>query len=148
MKLIDRLRDRFRDPAYRKGYVDSLTDSFLATQIKVLREQRKLTQSELADLAGVKQSQISRWESVNNASWQIRTLKNLAKALDLVLVVKFESYGNVLPDIQSLGRRSLERHSFDADPVFTRSEVEATFTVPAEIQDSVQIACREYKAAR
>lgn len=132
MKLLDRLRERFKNPEYRRAYVDSFSDSFLATQIKVLREQRKLTQHELADRAGVRQSQVSKWENANNSSWQIRTLKNLARALDLVLVVRFESFGRMVPEIESFGREALERPSFGDDPVFNSAEVEATIGVVTE----------------
>src|SRR5688572_5007648 len=98
MKIKDRLLQRFHDFAYRHAYVDEFTDAFIATQIRVLREQQKLTQTQLADKAGMKQSQVSELEDVNNRSWKVRTLKKLAWAFDLVLVVRFEPFGKVLPD--------------------------------------------------
>jgi len=66
----------------------------------------------------MKQSQISKLEDVNHSSWKISTLKKLARAFDLVLVVRFESFGKVLPDIDEFGRERLERPSFDEDPAF------------------------------
>jgi transcriptional regulator with XRE-family HTH domain len=123
MTLISRLFERFRAFGYRHSYVDSFLDSYIATQIKVLREQRKLTQAKLAQLAGMHQSQVAGLEDVNNSSWKISTLKKLARAFDLVLVVRFESFGKVLPDIDTFGRPSLERASFDDDPVFAPSVV-------------------------
>ena len=131
MTLIRRLVERFKDRAYRRSYVDSFADSYLATQIKVLREQRGLTQEQLATEVGVRQSQISRWENANNSSWQIRTLKRLGAALDLVLVVKFESFGKVLPDIESFGRSALERPSFVDDPVFNEIDQESETLEPS-----------------
>jgi transcriptional regulator with XRE-family HTH domain len=120
MKIKDRLLKRFRSPKYRHVYVDEFTDAYIATQIKVLREQRNLRQQDLADLAGMRQSQISDLEDVNNRGWKVRTLKKLAKAFDLVLVVRFEEFGKVLPDIGRLDREHLERASFGDDPVFQR----------------------------
>lgn len=124
MKIRERLLAKFHDKKYRHTYVDAFTDSYLATQIQVLREQRELNQTQLADLSGLKQSQISAFEDVNNSSWTIRTLKKLAKAFDLVLVVKFESFGKVLPDIESLNRPALQKASFNDDPVFAQQEEE------------------------
>ena len=118
MKIRDRLLKAFHSFKYRHGYVDEFTDGYIATQIKVLREQRGLNQTELGKLAGMKQSQISELENVNNRSWKVRTLKKLGKAFDLVLVVRFEEFGRVLPDIGKLDRQHLERAAFKDDPVF------------------------------
>ena len=46
MKTIkQRLLDKFHNFAYRHTYVDEFTDAYIATQIKVLREQRKWNQT-------------------------------------------------------------------------------------------------------
>lgn len=122
MTIRERLLSKFRDKRYRHGYVDTFTDAYIATQIQVLREQRGLDQTALAKLAGLHQSQVSTLEDVDNSSWTIRTLKKIAKAFDLVLVVRFESFGRVLPDIGHLDRPSLQRHSFEDDPVFSEAQ--------------------------
>lgn len=134
MKVKERLMRRFRDRRYRRAYIDAFTDASIATQIKVLREQRQLTQAALAELSGLKQSQISTFENEDNSSWTVKTLKKVAKALDLALVVKFESFGNVLPDIQGFGRSNLERESFDRDPVFSGTTVVIKTTGADEIE--------------
>lgn len=122
MTIRERLLSKFRDKKYRHTYIDTFTDAYIATQIKVLREQRKLDQTEFARLAGIHQSQVSAFEDVDNASWTVKTLKKIAKAFDLVLVVRFESFGKVLPDIGRLDRASLQRNSFDDDEVFRAPE--------------------------
>jgi transcriptional regulator with XRE-family HTH domain len=149
MTLRSKLLARFRDRGYRQAYVDSFLDAYIATQIKVLREQRELSQTELAEKARMKQSQISPMEDVNHTSWKISTLKKIAKAFDLVLVVRFESFGAVLPDIERFARESLERPSFDADAVFF--DIGASVVVqsvssahPAAIQ-AASIGCRVFQ---
>jgi transcriptional regulator with XRE-family HTH domain len=122
--------ERFADFVYRHAYIDSFVDSYLATQIKALREQRGLTQTSLAESAKMKQSQISRLEDVNNSSWTVSTLKRIAKALDLVLVIRFESFGKLLPDIETFGRSALERPSFKDDPVFAQPGVTEAAVYP------------------
>lgn len=113
--LIAKLLARFKDFEYRHTYVESFEDSLIATQIKVLREQRHLSQTELATLAGMKQSQISSMEDVNHGSWKISTLRRLARAFDLVLVVRFETFGSAVKDIDKFSRESLQRPSFEKE---------------------------------
>lgn len=72
----------------------------------------------LADAVGMKQSQVSRLENVDNSGWQVRTLKRLADAFDVALVVRFESFGKVLPEIIDFSRSALQRPSFLDDPAF------------------------------
>ena len=119
MPFITRLIERFRVPAYRHSYAASFLDSYIATQIKVLRERRDLTQAQLAELAGMRQSQISRLEHVDHAAWKVSTLQKLARAFDLMLVVRFESFGRLVQDADQFGRAALERSSFDEDPSFS-----------------------------
>ncbi len=112
MDWADRLVDDFRNKEHRHGYVDEFLNTSIATQIKVLREQRGWTQEELANQAGMKQATISRIENVNYSSWSIATLRKLAEAFDLALCVTFEDFDARLLDIKSFSRETLERNSF------------------------------------
>ena len=139
MTLRNKLLARFRDGGYRRAYVESFLDAYIATQIKVLREQRDLSQTRLAEKANMKQSQISAMEDVNHTSWKISTLKKIAKAFDLTLVVRFESFSGVLPDIERFGREALQRASFDDDPLFSARDVThvlqgGSFALPGQTQ--------------
>lgn len=122
-KLADKLRLEFQDREYRHAYVDSFLNSSIATQIKVLREQREWSQEQLAREANMKQPRISALENVNYSSWSINTLKRLAEAFDVTLKVSFESFGTRLVDIDRFSRESLERFSFDEDPAFAEEQV-------------------------
>src|SRR5208337_164435 len=116
--MKDSLKQAFKDKDYRHGYADEFLNASIATQIKVLREQRGWTQKELAEHAGMMQPRISVMENVNYSSWSINILRELAEAFDLTLRVSFESFGTRLNDIEQFGRKSLERPSFDDDPCF------------------------------
>ena len=118
MNLRDRLRRNLRDPEYRHGYADEHLNLTLATQIKVLREQRGWSQGELAHKIGTKQTGVSRLESVNYSRWTIATIKKLAKAFDLRLKVSFEGFGALWEDVLRTSRESLQRPSFEDDPEF------------------------------
>jgi transcriptional regulator with XRE-family HTH domain len=121
-ELIEQLRAPFcEDQEYRASYAESFMNSFVAAQIKVLREQRDLSQQELADLVGTKQAGISRLENINYTAWKVETLTRLARAFDVRLKITFEEFGTLPDDVDSFGRRSLERVAFKDDPVFTSS---------------------------
>ena len=111
-------REEFKDKETREIYADDFLNTSIATQIKVLREQRELTQAQLAEKAEMAQERISVMEDVNYSSWTIKTLKRLAHAFDVRLVVKFESFGSLLSEFEAFNRENLERPSFDDDPAF------------------------------
>jgi transcriptional regulator with XRE-family HTH domain len=91
------LRKNLQDRDYAEEYASSFLNAYVATQIKVIREQRGMTQAELGTLIGTTQAGVSRYEDVNYSSWSLRTLMKLARAFDVRLRVTFEPYGT-LPD--------------------------------------------------
>ncbi len=91
-KLVSRLQNR----DYRQAYFESHIDSSIAAQIKANRERRDLSQKQLAKKAGLFQSQISKMEDVNHDRWTAKTLRRIARALDLVLVIRFEAFSKAL----------------------------------------------------
>lgn len=118
--LTEILRTEFQDEDYRYAYDEEFSNARMATQIKVLRESKQptLKQVELAERAGMKQSRISELENVNYNSWSVSTLRRLARALGVRFFFGFESWGELLPEIKSFSRDSLERPSFDEDTAF------------------------------
>lgn len=113
-----RLAERFRDKAYRDAYAESFLNTSIAAQIRSLREKRGWRQAQLGERVGMKQSQISRMESVNNDAWSVKSLLRLAKAFDVTLAVRFESFGTLADAAEALSLKSLERPSFNEDPAF------------------------------
>ena len=125
--LISHLKKSFKDDKdYRHGYADEFLNAYIATQIKVLREQRGWNQKELADRAGMMQPRISVMENVNYSSWSIKVLRKIAEAFDLTLRVSFEEFGTRTDDIEKFGIERLERRSFEDDPYFNESPGEET----------------------
>lgn len=127
-ELRGNLREEFQDKEYRHAYADESLSTYIATQIKVLREQRNLTQSELGQLAGMKQPRITVLEDVNYSSWSISTLRRLAQAFDVRLSVKFENFSSLIPEIETLGRSALERDSFSDDTWFHKKDAQSALT--------------------
>jgi transcriptional regulator with XRE-family HTH domain len=119
--LRSNLREDFRDKDFRHIYADESLNAYIATQIKVLREQQTLTQRELAMLTDMAQPRIAVLEDVNYSSWSINTLRRIARAFDLRLSVKFETFSSLLPELETFGRNALERAKFDDDAFFHES---------------------------
>jgi transcriptional regulator with XRE-family HTH domain len=134
MAIPEKLKPDLADKEFAHGYVDEFLNVSIATQLKVLREQRELTQEQLANLAGMKQERISVLENVNYSSWSINPLRKLAKALDVTLKVSFETFGSRLIDMGNINRRSLERMSREDElalktPTPLISNVRSSFVV-------------------
>jgi transcriptional regulator with XRE-family HTH domain len=124
-ELRGNLKEEFQDKEYRHAYADESLSTYIATQIKVLREQRELTQRELAERAGMAQPRIAVLEDVNYSSWSITTLRRLAQAFDVRLSVKFENFSSLIPEIETLGRDALERESFADDTWFHKKDAQS-----------------------
>ncbi len=116
--LQNELTAYFQDRDVRHVYVDEFLNEWLATQIKVLREQRDLKQTQLENLAGLPQGSINKLEDVTNFEWDLLTLKKLAEAFDVPLDVSFTTFGQRLWEMENFGRSALERVPFTKDPVF------------------------------
>jgi|HubBroStandDraft_4_1064222.scaffolds.fasta_scaffold535414_2 transcriptional regulator with XRE-family HTH domain len=112
----DALRIELRDQEFSEGYAESFLNSYVATQIKVIREQRNMKQSDLAHEVGTTQTAISRIENVNYSSWNINTLKKLARAFHLRLMVSFETYGTLPDEVGKFTQGSLQRAERENDP--------------------------------
>jgi transcriptional regulator with XRE-family HTH domain len=110
------LRHDLLQPEFSEGYADSFQDAYVATQIKVLREQNKWTQADLALKIGTTQTAISRIENVNYSAWNISTLKKLARAFRVRLKVSFETYGSLIHDMEVFSGANLQRAPRDKDP--------------------------------
>ena len=127
------LRKELLDKEYAQGYAESFFNAFLAAQIKILREQRGMTQAALAVAIGTTQTGISRFENVNYSSWSIRTLIKLARAFDVRLKVSFETFGSLPDEVIHFQRENLERVEREKDPYLSEDDIEAATQWCSEI---------------
>jgi transcriptional regulator with XRE-family HTH domain len=118
--LIAGLRVPFvRDEEYRNSYAESFMNSHVAAQIKVLRESQEMTQEELAERIGTKQTGVSRLENVNYSAWKVETLRKLARAFHVRLKITFEEFGTLPNEMNKFSRAMLMRRKFENDPTFS-----------------------------
>jgi len=123
----------FRDREYRESYAEDFLNTSIATQLRVLREQRELTQAELAEAVGTKQTAISRIENVNNTARNIGTLLQIAFNFGCRLKVSFETFGTLIDESLQFSRANLQRPDFAADPVFHGAVMAAPAYLPGQI---------------
>jgi transcriptional regulator with XRE-family HTH domain len=82
------------DEEYRREF-NADVDTGLAFQIRALREKNGWTQGELAERAGSDQGTISQWENPNYGRYTLKTLKSLANAFDVGLLVRFAPFSEL-----------------------------------------------------
>lgn len=116
------LKEEFKDREYRRAYAESLANTIIANQLRLMRG--GMSQAAFADLVGMKQSRISEMEDENYGSWTTNTLKTIADKKDVVFVGKFMSFSELLDVARNMSEETLRPVPFDDDPVF-RSDVDA-----------------------
>lgn len=117
-EIRDELLAEIGDREYRHGYAREFLDMVLARQIRVLRKQRKLSQADLASMIGTGQPYISQIEDEEYGSLSLNTLKDLAKAFDVYLDVRFTSFARLLDAVEYTGSEDLKVAPFTDDPFF------------------------------
>lgn len=132
------LLSEFQNPEYRRAYVEDFQNTAIATQIKVLREQRGWSQADLAQRCEMAQSRISLLENVNYSSWSVSTLRRIAAAFDVVLNITFVSFENYAKEIAAFSRAALEVLSFGEGPVPIRHiYASEAFPIGASVRSQV-----------
>jgi transcriptional regulator with XRE-family HTH domain len=108
-KLISKLE---KSKAYREAYVSEHVKTSVPLQMRHLREQRELTQAQLAELAKTTQTVISRLEDPNYGNLTLNSLLKIASAFDIGLLVKFVPFSRLLLEFQDLSPKALSVKSF------------------------------------
>ena len=82
------LKEQMEDPKFKKEWDDSEMEYQLMMMVLKARNEQNLTQSELAERTGIRQSNISRIEQ-GQAMPSISTLNKIAHGLGKQLQIKF-----------------------------------------------------------
>jgi DNA-binding XRE family transcriptional regulator len=84
-----RLREELKDPEFKRHYDEERQALKLAIKIAALREQKGLSQQELAKLMGTSQQAISRIESGEYEGFTLKTLEKIAEATGTKVKIDF-----------------------------------------------------------
>jgi transcriptional regulator with XRE-family HTH domain len=124
--VLQRLTSEFTAEDSRYAYADAVTNAFLTAQIKSLREERRLTQEELATKVGTHQSGISRWMNSGFSGCKVETLRKFARAYGVRLRISFEEFGTLPADVNGFTKERLAPRKFEDDPAFKRKRRSAS----------------------
>lgn len=111
------LRDELQDKEFRDAFVVENIRTAIAHQIRINREKRKWSQSDLAKRTSKTQSVISRLEDPDYGKLSLQTLFDLAKSFDIALDVRFVSFRHLIERVSNTTADTLFVPSFDNEPV-------------------------------
>ena len=96
-ELMEKKYHQFKEnKEYRDAYVESETVTFIAHQIRAIRDQRGWTQKELAKKMNTTQAAISRIEDPSYGKFSVKTLLELCFAFDVGIELRFVSTAKML----------------------------------------------------
>lgn len=98
---------KMRSKGYRSAYVAAQIANRIATQIRLLREEAGITQTELATSIGTKQPAIARAENPEYGRHSITLLQKIADHFDVALAVEFTPFSSLLRRTADLSNRAL-----------------------------------------
>lgn len=136
-KRSRRLMEDLKEKGYRDAYMASSVDVGVAFQIRALREQRRWNQTKLAERANMKQERISILENPSRSP-SLSTLKKLANAFDVGLVVRFVPFSDLVKWDINLNSESLNVPSYQDDSFFKvgESTIDAAANVTGYLLDT------------
>jgi transcriptional regulator with XRE-family HTH domain len=134
------------DKAYRDAWVEEDINQGVAFQIRAMRDERQWTQSYLGELTGQAQATISKLEDPDYGRYTLKTLKRLASAFDVGLLVRFVPFSELVERTVSLSSDDLAVPSFAHDSGLPCESVPGVETVSAEPLARIAISPQHAKA--
>lgn len=109
--LWESLKNKF----FRREYVAENVRVGIASQIKAMRNARKLSQTDLAKMTGKAQSAIARFEDPDYGKYSVQSLLEIADAFDVWLSVEFIPFSKGLSRTANRSAFALNAVSFSDD---------------------------------
>jgi len=121
----EQLWESLHDPELRKQLIDEHINVGIAFQIRSLRNRQNLTQAMLAEKLGGKKKQplVAEWEDPNYGKYTLGTLKELAKAFDVGLLVRFVPFSTMVDWTIDLNKDVIAPPSFSEDQYHITTEM-------------------------
>lgn len=108
-------KDRARGKRYRDNFVAAHLSTNTAAQIQTMREARGWMQKDLAAKAKMSPARISVLENPSYENLNVRTLKRIASAFDVALLVKFAAFSELVNHVANLSPDKLNVAGFEDD---------------------------------
>jgi len=100
---------------FRDAFVSARITQTVAMQARVLREERRLSQADLAKELGTSQNAIYRLENPSYGKNSISTLRKVASFFDVGLVVRFERFSGIVDWVTDMDSESILVPSAEKD---------------------------------
>lgn len=114
--IKDQLNNLFKKSKKdRHRFLGNHLDSNIAAQLYAMRDQRKWTQKNVADEAGIAQPRIPSYEDPSYGAYTLATLKKLAYGYDVALVVRFVRFDELADWIANLSPEDLAVRKFEEE---------------------------------
>lgn len=126
-----------QDKEYRDLFVAEEIDTGLPLQIRVLRTDRGWSQRELAERVGMTQEGICRLENLDYGRYTLTTLKRLASAFDVALVIRFEPFSRLVDWAVNLAPEDMRVPDFEHDSGVIPAET--SYTVAQTVQNAAGV---------
>jgi transcriptional regulator with XRE-family HTH domain len=119
--LTKKLLDKLTRKTYREAYVEENVRTWIAYQIRALREARGWSQKKLAEVLGKPQSVLSRIEDPDYGKLSIQTLLEVAAAFDVALLVQFADFPEFINRTEDVSPEALNRESYSVEQFAIKS---------------------------
>lgn len=131
-----------REKAYRDAFVAAEINTTLPFQVRAMRKARGWSQADLAKRTEQAQKTISDFENPNYGKLTLTSLKRLAAAFDVGLVVRFVPFSELVDWTASMSHQNMEVPSFDADKRLADAESDelSTYSTTSSTVCNVGIA--------
>lgn len=113
--IANQLLQSWKDREYREQFVRERVQSSVALQLRALREQRQMTQTEMSERVGKAQPWISLVENPNYGKWTVATLLDFAIAFDTDLEIKFRPFSKALHELSRQTQEYFRVSSFEEE---------------------------------
>lgn len=134
------LSKRLRDEEFRREWFRAQLEYGVPEQFRALREEREYTQTKLAEITGMKQSAISRFEKSTDANWKFETLLTLADALDAQLQIRVVRYEDVIREFEHKEQAASTLQSVTDALAHTAAQTVELSSIIAEMKQKAEAA--------
>ncbi len=132
-----------RDREYREAYVEDHVKSYIPYQLRAIREKLRLTQKAFAERIGKPQSVVSRLENTEYGKVTVQTLLDIARGLDIALVMKFASFPEFLAAYADLSAETMAVEPYSAGEETSFASLETGAHYERMVAQSAEISSRE-----
>ena len=136
-----------RDREYREAYVEGHVKSYIPFQLRAIREKLRLTQKAFAERIGKPQSVVSRLENTEYGKVTVQTLLDIARRLDIALVVKFASFREFLAAYADLSADVMAVEPFAAEESPSLANLQSAARLEKKNAESVAASEPIFRAA-